>query len=61
MPKQLKCPVCSKRACDVSDLPKEKMYIELKCPHCKKVVKIQCTKSAIKPNSILGKTKTHYR
>ena len=32
MNKPLKCPVCGKRACDVSDIPKEKLYIELKCP-----------------------------
>jgi phage FluMu protein Com len=48
MYKKLKCPVCGKRACDISDLPEEKIYIELKCPHCKKLVKIPCVKSAVK-------------
>lgn len=48
MYKKLKCPVCGKRACDISDLPKEKIYIELKCPHCNKLVKIPCVKSAVK-------------
>lgn len=28
MNKPLKCPICGKRACDVSEIPKEKMYIE---------------------------------
>lgn len=48
MNKKLKCPVCGKRACDISELPKEKIYIELKCPHCNKLVKIPCVKSAVK-------------
>lgn len=39
MNKPLKCPVCGKRACDVSDIPKEKLYIELKCPNCNHIVK----------------------
>ena len=48
MNKPLKCPVCGKRACDVSDIPKEKLYIELKCPNCNKIVKILCDESAVK-------------
>ena len=48
MNKPLKCPVCGKRACDVSDIPKEKLYIELKCPNCNHIVKILCDESAVK-------------
>lgn len=48
MNKPLKCPICGKRACDVSEIPKEKMYIELKCPNCNKIVKIPCDESAVK-------------
>lgn len=51
MNKPLKCPVCGKRACDVSDIPKEKLYIELKCPNCNHIVKILCDKSAVKESS----------
>lgn len=50
MNKPLKCPVCGKRACDVSKIPKEKLYIELKCPNCNQIVKILCDESAIKLN-----------
>ena len=48
MNKSLKCPICGKRACDVSEIPKEKMFIELKCPNCKKVVQVMCDESAVK-------------
>lgn len=48
MSKPLKSPVCGKRACDVSDIPKEKLYIELKCPNCSKIVKILCNETAVK-------------
>ena len=51
MNKPLKCPVCGKRACDVSDIPNEKMYIELKCPNCNHIVKILCDESAVKESS----------
>lgn len=48
MNKPLKCPICGKRACDVSEIPKERMFIELKCPNCNKIVKISCDESAVK-------------
>lgn len=51
MNKPLKCPVCGKRACDVSDIPKEKLYIEFKCPNCNHIVKILCDESAVKESS----------
>lgn len=53
MNKPLKCPVCGKRACDVSDIPKEKLYIELKCPNCNHIVKILCDESAVSSKGIL--------
>lgn len=37
---QLKCPCCNKRAMDVVEVTKGKLVIEIKCPHCRKIVKI---------------------
>lgn len=38
--KPLKCPRCGKRACDISEIPKEKIFIEMKCPQCHNIVRI---------------------
>lgn len=46
--KPLKCPCCGKRACDISDIPKEKIYIEMKCPQCRNIVRIWCDKASVK-------------
>jgi len=35
------CPVCEKRVFDVSDPPDSPTRIRLKCPHCRKVVRIR--------------------
>lgn len=40
---KLKCPNCSKRAMDVVEA-KGKVVMEIKCPHCHKIVKIQYNK-----------------
>lgn len=37
---QLKCPNCTKRAMDVLKAAKGSVIIEMKCPHCRKIVKI---------------------
>lgn len=42
MPKKMKCSNCGKRAFDISELPKQKFVVELKCPHCGKVVRVPC-------------------
>ena len=34
------CPMCEKRVFDVSDPPDTPTRIRLKCPHCKKIVRI---------------------
>lgn len=47
-PKPLKCPRCGKRACDISDIPKEKIFIEMKCPQCHNIVRIWCNKESLK-------------
>ena len=42
MSKKMKCLKCGRRAFDISELPKEKIFVELKCPQCKEFVKIPC-------------------
>ena len=34
------CPVCEKRALDITDLPDTQVKVRLKCPHCHKLIKI---------------------
>ena len=36
--KTMKCPVCGRRAFDISKIPTEQIEVELKCPHCKHIV-----------------------
>jgi hypothetical protein len=36
------CPVCAKRAFDISELPPTTIMVRLKCPHCRKIVQIPC-------------------
>lgn len=47
-PKPLKCPRCGKRACDISNIPKENIFIEMKCPQCHNIVRIWCNKESLK-------------
>ena len=42
MAKTMKCSRCGKRAFDISELPKEKVHVELKCPQCNKIVRVSC-------------------
>ncbi len=42
----MRCPVCTKRAFDISDLPANLVLVELKCPHCRNIVQVPCTKDA---------------
>lgn len=46
--KKLMCPICGKRACDISTFPKEEMSVEVKCPNCHNLVIIPCDISAEK-------------
>ena len=32
------CPICEKRAIDVSDLPERMIKLRYKCPHCRNIV-----------------------
>lgn len=41
---QVKCPNCSKRAMDILKATNGNIIIELKCPHCRKIVKINYCK-----------------
>lgn len=47
---QIKCPTCRKRAFDISELPNVPLVIELKCPHCKNIVRVSCTKNDVPSN-----------
>lgn len=47
MAKKMKCSCCEKRAFDISALPNENIVIELKCPHCGKLVKVKCDASSV--------------
>lgn len=48
---KMKCPNCGRRAFDISKLPDEKIRVELKCPHCKKVVLVPCTDAFVMRNT----------
>lgn len=48
VPCKMQCPRCGKRACDISannSIENLDFYIELKCPNCKNIVKIQYYKN----------------
>lgn len=49
--KSLKCPRCGRRAYDISEIPKEKIYIEMKCPQCHKIVRITCDEKSLMPTA----------
>jgi hypothetical protein len=34
------CPICGKRVFDLSGLPATPVRVRLKCPHCRKIVRI---------------------
>jgi hypothetical protein len=34
------CPICGKRVFDLTDLPGTTVQVRMKCPHCRKIVKI---------------------
>lgn len=36
----VKCTICNKRAFDIKMIPGEPVEIQLKCPHCHKIVNI---------------------
>lgn len=40
MKEKINCPVCRKRAFDISSAVKGEVWIELKCPHCRNIVQV---------------------
>ena len=50
MKRKMKCPMCGKRAFDIKPLPREQVEVELKCPNCRKVVRISCVKESCMDN-----------
>lgn len=49
MKQKMKCPLCNKRAFDISSLTKEELKIELKCPHCHNLVVVPCNAQSALP------------
>ena len=43
----MRCPLCKRRAFDISDFPNESIDIELKCPQCNKVVLVTCNEKNV--------------
>ena len=39
---RMQCPRCNKRICDISREPLKEFAIELRCPHCGNIVKVDC-------------------
>ena len=46
MKEKMKCPMCGKRAFDIEPLPREQIEVELKCPNCRKFVRVSCVKES---------------
>ncbi len=46
MKQKMKCPMCGKRAFDIEPLPREQIEVELKCPNCRKFVRVSCVKES---------------
>ena len=44
MKRKMKCPMCGKRAFDIEPLPREQIEVELKCPNCRKFVRVSSVK-----------------
>lgn len=42
MKEKINCPICRKRAFDISAAVKGEVWIELKCPHCRNIVQVCC-------------------
>lgn len=41
MKEKINCPLCRKRAFDISSSVNGDVWIELKCPHCRNIVQIR--------------------
>jgi len=35
---EMSCPLCGRRACDLSDYPNAPMWVGMKCPHCHNII-----------------------
>ena len=36
------CPKCGRRAFDLSNIPKGPLWVGLKCPHCQRIIHLEC-------------------
>lgn len=55
MKEKINCPICRKRAFDISAAVKGEVWIELKCPHCRNIVQICCRISRIQQKRVKEK------
>ena len=39
---QMMCPRCGGRAFDISEIPKNPIMVELKCPRCRNIIRVPC-------------------
>ena len=37
---EMACPLCGRRACDLSDYSRETLWVGMKCPHCHNIIHI---------------------
>lgn len=52
MKEKINCPICRKRAFDISSAVKGEVWIELKCPHCRNIVQVCYRISSIQQERI---------
>jgi len=52
---KINCPICRKRAFDISAAVKGEVWIELKCPHCRNIVQVCCRISRIQQERVKEK------
>jgi len=36
------CPICDRRAFNLSEIPQDRLWVGLKCPNCHKIINVLC-------------------
>jgi len=39
---EMVCPMCGRRACDITEYSRENIVVGMKCPHCRSIIHLQC-------------------
>jgi len=47
---EMACPICKRRAFDISNHPIEPICVGLKCPNCNNIIHVPCTPSTVLNN-----------